>query len=112
FLATHEVDPATTDKLRYELAHAKRAFGDKRIDQLTPLELCAWRATLPARTRHQPFGSFKQVLEQAVTLGLLETNPCGRIKNKRARLDEDREIRPFVSWDDVQAVGEELHPAY
>jgi integrase len=112
FLATHEVDPATTDKLRYELAHAKRAFGDKRIDQLTPLELSAWRATLPARTRHQPFGSFKQVLEQAVTLGLLETNPCGRIKNKRARLDEDREIRPFASWDEVEVIGEELDPAY
>src|SRR5690242_3311842 len=39
FLAGHEVDPATIVKLRYELAHARRAFGDKRIDELRPHEL-------------------------------------------------------------------------
>jgi integrase len=112
FLATHEVDPATTDKLRYELAHAKREFGDVRIDQLKPLELSRWRATLPSRSRHQPFGAFKQVLEEAVTLGLLEANPCARIRNRRTRLDEDREIRPFEGWDQLEAIAEELHPRY
>jgi integrase len=112
FLGTHEVDPATTNRLRYELAHAKREFGDVRIDQLRPLELSRWRATLPVRSRHQPFGSFKQVLEEAVTLGLLETNPCARIRNRRTKLDEDREIRPFASWHELEAIGEELHPRY
>jgi integrase len=112
FLETHEVDPATTDKLRYELAHAKREFGDIRIDQLKPLELSRWRATLPARSRHQPFGAFKQVLEEAVRLGLLDVNPCARIKNRRTKLDEDREIRPFGSWDELEAIADELHPRY
>jgi hypothetical protein len=37
FLATHEVDPATTNKMKYELAHARRAFGTRRIDELRPL---------------------------------------------------------------------------
>jgi integrase len=50
----------------------------------------------------------RQVLEQAVTLGLLETNPCARIRNRRVKLDEDREIRPFASWDDLEAIGDEL----
>ena len=112
YLATHEVDPATTSKLKYELAHAKREFGGQRIDELRPLELSTWRATLPARTRHQPFGAFKAVLEQAVTLGLLQTNPAARIKNRRVKLDEDREIRPFTSWDEVDAIGEELTELY
>jgi integrase len=112
FLASHDVDPATTNKLKYELAHAKRQFGTLRIDELRPLDLAAWRATLPPRTRHQPFGSFKQVLEQAVALGLLQSNPCARIKNKRARLDEDREIRPFESWDEVEAIADELPEHY
>jgi integrase len=112
FLETHEVDPATTDKLKYELAHAKREFGSTRIDQLKPLELSRWRSTLPARSRHQPFGAFKQVLEEAVTLGLLEVNPCARIKNRRVKLDEDREIRPFASWVELEAIGEELHERY
>jgi integrase len=112
FLATHDVDPATTDKLRYELAHARHEFGNLRIDQLKPLELSRWRATLPPRSRHQPFGAFKQVLEEAVTLGLLEANPCARIRNRRTKLDEDREIRPFASWDELEAIAEELHPRY
>ncbi len=112
YLASHEVDPATTSKLKYELAHAKREFGDRRIDELRPLELSTWRSTLPPRTRHQPFGAFKAVLEHAVTLGLLQVNPAARIKNRRVKLDEDREIRPFTSWDEVGAIGEELTPIY
>ncbi len=112
YLATHEVDPATTKKLTYELGHATRAFDGRKVDELTPLDLSTWRATLPARTRHQPFGAFKAVLEQAVTLGLIQTNPAGRIKNRRVKLDESREIRPFESWDDLEAIGEELTPLY
>jgi len=112
FLASHDVDPATTKKLYYELAHAKRRFGSLLIDELRPLELSEWRATLPARTRHQPFGAFKQVLEQAVSLGLLETNPCARILNRKARLDDDREARPFASWDEVEAISDELPERY
>jgi integrase len=112
YLATHEVDPATTKKLSYELGHATRAFNGRKVDELTPLDLSTWRATLPPRSRHNPFGSFKAVLEHAVTLGLLQTNPAGRIKNRRARLDEVREIRPFESWDEVDAIADELTPLY
>ena len=112
YLATHEVDPATTKKLAYELGHATRAFDGRRIDSLRTLELSTWRATLPARSRHNPFGSFKAVLEHAVTLGLLQTNPAARIPNKRSRLDENREIRPLGSWDDVDAIADELAERY
>ena len=112
FLATHEVDPATTDKLRYELKHATREFGERRVDQLRTPELAAWRATLPARSRHQLFRSFRQVLEQAVTWNLIERNPSDRIRNHRVKLDEDREIRPFASWEEVESIGAELIPAY
>jgi hypothetical protein len=87
FLSAHQVDPATTDKLRYQLAHAKAAFGDRAIDKLTPYEIEAWRARLPARTRHHYFRAFRQVLAQAVTWRLLERNPSDGIKNRRAVLD-------------------------
>jgi integrase len=112
YLATHEVDPATTAKLRHWLAHARRAFGDTRIDQLQPVALQAWRATLPPRTRHRLFGALKQVLEDAVRLGLLGANPCARVPNRRVQLDEDREIQPFASWAEVEAVGAELPERY
>jgi integrase len=112
FLATHEVDPATTKKLSYELKHATRAFGDRRVDELRPMDLATWRATLPARTRQQLFRAFRQVLEEAVTWQLIERNPTDRIKNRKVVLDEDRGIRPFASWDEVDAVAAELLPVY
>jgi integrase len=112
FLVTHEVDPATTDKLKYELKHATRAFGDKRVDELRTPDLATWRATLPARSRHQLFSSFRQVLGQAVTWQMIERNPTDRIRNRRVKLDEDREIRPFGSWEEVEAIAAELEPRY
>jgi integrase len=112
FLATHEVDPATTERLSGELRHATRAFGDKRLDQLRTPDLAAWRATLPERSRHKMFRSFRQVLEQAVTWQLIDRNPTDRIKNRQVLLDEDREIRPFASWDEVDAIAAELPAVY
>jgi integrase len=112
FLAAHQVDQATTDKLRYQLVHPKTAFGERPIDRLTPFELDAWRAQLPARSRHHYFRAFRQVLAQAVTWRLLERNPTDGIKNRRAVLDEDREIQPFADWDEVEAISVELHPRY
>jgi integrase len=112
FLATHEVDPATTDTLRYNLKHATRAFGDVRIDQLRTPDLEVWRTTLPARSRHALFRSFRQVLELGVTWQLLDRNPTDRIRNRRVKLDEDREIRPFASWEEVEAIAAELSPVY
>jgi integrase len=112
FLLTHEVDPATTDRLRYELKHATREFGDKRLDELRTPDIATWRTTLPARTRHQLFRSFRQVLEQAVTWQMIERNPSDRIRNRRVKLDEDREIKPFVSWEEVEAIAAEIVPAY
>ena len=112
FLETHEVDPATTDKLRYELKHATREFGEKRLDQLRTPDLAAWRATLPERSRHQLFSSFRQVLEQAVTWQLIDRNPSDRIRNRRVKLDESREIKPFASWEEVDAIAAALLPVY
>jgi integrase len=112
FLASHEADPATLEKMRWQLKHLTAAFGGERIDRLNPADLAAWRATLPARSRHHYFRSARQVLEQAVTWQLLDRNPTDRIRNRRVKLDEDREIRPFGSWDDVEAIAAELDPAY
>jgi integrase len=72
----------------------------------------AWRATLPERSRQHYFRTFRQMFEQAVTWGLLDRNPSDRIRNRRVKLDEDREIRPFASWADIEAIANELDPPY
>ncbi len=112
FLESHEVDPATTYKLRFELAHAKRGFEGKRIDKITPLDLATWRGTLPAKSRQKIFRSFKQVLEQAVTWQLLERNPAERIVNRRVVTDDTNKIVPFESWADIDAICAELDALY
>lgn len=112
FLAQHEVDPATIRKLRSQLGHAVGAFGDRPIVTLTPMELAAWRGGLPARSRHYIFRAFRQVLEQAVAWEMLERNPTGRIRNKRAVVDEERRQRPFETWEQVEAIAAELDARY
>ncbi len=109
FLARHDVDPATIKKLRSQLGHARRAFGDRDVASLTAVELDVWRATLPERSRHYMFRAARQVFEYGVTMKVIDTNPTARIRNRRAAVDR-RQIHPFESWEQVQAVCEELDP--
>jgi hypothetical protein len=60
FLDLHEVDPATTRKLRAQLKHASDAFGGRQPDTLSRLEVEAWRKTLSAGSRHDVFRAFRQ----------------------------------------------------
>jgi hypothetical protein len=47
YLAQHEVSPVTLEKLRFLLARAVHAFGDYQLDELDPVEISAWRMTVP-----------------------------------------------------------------
>jgi integrase len=111
FLARHRVDEATTRKLRSQLKHATAAFGDRRPETLQPIELDVWRSQLPARSAHYVFRAFRQVLEYAVGMGLIEANPTSRIRNVRATVDR-RQIHPFETWAEVEAISEEIDPRY
>jgi hypothetical protein len=46
YLAQHDVQPVTIDKLRYLLGKATAVFGDRRIGELTSKEIAAWRMNL------------------------------------------------------------------
>jgi integrase len=107
FLARHRVDEATTRKLRAQLKHAVAAFGDRRLEALQPIELDVWRSKLPARSAHYIFRAFRQVLEYAVAMGLLDANPTSRIRNVRASV-ERRAIHPFETWEEVEAISLEM----
>jgi integrase len=110
FLAAHRVDEATLRKLRSQLKHATTSFGGRRIETLQPIELDLWRSQLPALSAHYIFRAFRQVLEYAVVMGLLEGNPTARIKNVRASVEVKRGQQPFATWDEVEAVAAELDP--
>src|SRR5919197_459304 len=43
YLAQHDVQPVTIEKLRYLLSKATAVFGDRRIGELTSQEIAEWR---------------------------------------------------------------------
>lgn len=111
FLDLHDVDPATTRPLRAQLKHASRTFGERRPDELSRLDLEAWRKGLSPGVRHYAFRSFRQVLTWALVHELAECNPSQGIRNPKRSRHERRPILPFESWEQVEAVVDESTPA-
>jgi hypothetical protein len=46
YLAQHDVQPVTIEKLRYLLSKATAVFGDRKIGELSSQEIAAWRMKL------------------------------------------------------------------
>jgi integrase len=109
YLAAHEVDPATTDKLRAQLRHATAAFGDRELRTLRPDELAAWRRRLSEGSRSDVFRALRQVLEQAARWGWIENNPAQHIRNPKPKRPE---FEPFTSWEELDAIAAELDPRF
>jgi integrase len=91
------------------LKKATGTFGDVRLDRLAVQELRVWRATLPAGSASHIVGALRQVLNYAVTVGLLDTNPARAVPNLQPRRPE---ILPFTDMTEVQTVAAELLPHY
>jgi hypothetical protein len=66
YLAQHEAEPRTIAKLRWLLAKATRAFGDRRVVELRSDEIGAWRTTLPDGHRFEATQALRQILNRAV----------------------------------------------
>ena len=106
YLAQHDASPVTLEKLRWLLTHAVAAFGERRLDELEPHEIAAWRMTIRPGYRFEATQALRQVLQRAVVWGLLDINPAKiGVENPQRRPTEKR---PFESWDDVEAVATRL----
>jgi integrase len=102
YLAQHEVSPVTLEKLRWLLTHAVAEFGERRLDELRPDEIAAWRMTIRPGYRFEATQALRQVLQRALVWGLLDANPAKHgVENPQRRATEKR---PFDSWEDLEAV--------
>jgi len=110
YLAQHDVQPVTIEKLRYPLSKATPVFGDRKIGELTSQEIAAWRMDLSPGYRFEATQALRQVLHRAVAWGLLDMNP--------AKVGVDNPVRrrkkqhPFESWAELETLAQAIGPRY
>jgi integrase len=110
YLAQHDVDPVTIEKLRWLLGKAVAVFGDRPVGELCSQEIAAWRIALSSGYRFDATQALRQVLARAVLWGMIDVNPAKRgVDNPSPRR---REQRPFESWAELDAVAANLEPRY
>src|SRR6266511_794719 len=100
YLAQHDVDLVTIEKLRWLLGKALAAFGDRPIGELRSEEIAAWRIALSPGYRFDATQALRQVLARAVLWGMIDLNPAKRgVDNPSPRR---REQRSFASWAELR----------
>ncbi len=110
YLAQHDVQPVTIEKLRYLLGKATAVFGDRRIGELTSQEIAEWRMTLSPGYRFEATQALRQVLHRAVAWGMIDLNPAKvGVENPVRRRKEQH---PFESWAELEALAAAIGPRY
>jgi hypothetical protein len=69
YLAQHDVQPVTIQKLRYLLSKATAVLGDRKIGELTSREIAEWRMRLSPGYRFEATQALRQVLQRAAEWG-------------------------------------------
>ncbi len=110
YLAQHDVDPVTIEKLRWLLGKAVAAFGERSVGELHSEEIASWRIALPQGHRFDATQALRQVLSRAVLWGMIDVNPAKLgVDNPSPRR---REQRPFESSAELDAVAANLTSRY
>jgi integrase len=110
YLAQHDVDPVTIEKLRWLLGKAVAVFGDWPVGELRSQEIATWRIALSPGYRFDATQALRQVLSRAVVWGMIDVNPAKLgVDNPSPRR---REQRPFESWAELNAVAANLATRY
>jgi integrase len=110
YLAQHDVEPVTIEKLRWLLGKAVAAFGERSVSELRSEEIAAWRIALSPGYRFDATQALRQVLARAVVWGMIDLNPAKLgVDNPSPRR---REQRPFDSWAELDALAAHLPPRH
>ena len=103
YLAQHDAQAETIEKLRWLLAKAVGVFGDCRLADLRSQEIATWRMTVPPGHRFEA-----TQVSRAVAWGMIDVNPARQgVDNPQRRRTEKR---PFESWAQLNEVAARLGP--
>src|SRR5215211_9013224 len=110
YLAQHDVQPVTIEKLRWLLGKAVAAFGERPVAELRSEDVAAWRIALSPGYRFDSTQALRQVLARAVVWGMINLNPAKLgVDNPSPRRGEQR---PFESWAELDALVAKLSARY
>jgi integrase len=110
YLAQHDVEPVTIEKLHWLLGKAVAVFGDRPVGELRSQEIAARRIALSPGYRFDATQALRQVLSRAVVWGMIDVNPAKLgVDNPSPRR---REQRLFESWAELDAVAANLGRRY
>src|ERR687891_254774 len=110
YLAQHDVQPVTIEKLRYLLSKATAVFGERKIGELTSQEIAEWRMKLSPGYRFEATQALRQVLHRAVAWGMIDVNPAKVGVDNPVR--RRKEQHPFESWAELEAIAAAIGPRY
>jgi integrase len=110
YLAQHDVEPVTIEKLHWLLGKATAVFGDRPVSELRSQEIAAWRIALSPGYRFDATQALRQVLARAVVWGMIDVDPAKLgVDNPPPRRKEQR---PFESWAELASVVANLDRRY
>jgi integrase len=110
YLEMHQAAPVTIAKLRWLLGKATAELGEKRLADLSPRDVYAWRFSVSEGHRFEATQALRQVINRAVSWELLDYNPAKLgVPDPAPRA---KEKRPFETWAQVEAVAAQLGPVY
>src|SRR3989440_9975585 len=110
YLAQHDVQPVTIEKLRYLLSKATAVFGDRKIGELTSQEIAEWRMRLSPGYRFEATQALRQVLHRAVAWGMIDVNPAKVGVDNPVR--RRKEQHPFESWAELEGLATAIGPRH
>jgi integrase len=110
YLAQHDVQPVTIEKLRYLLSKAIMLFGDRKIGELTSQEIAEWRMSVSPGYRFEATQALRQVLHRAVAWGMIDINPAKVGVDNPVR--RRKEQHPFESRAELEALAAAIGPRY
>jgi integrase len=109
YVGQHVGEENTKRTLRERLKYATDAWGELRIDRLNARDIGAWRARLPERSAWGIHKALRAVLNYAVRVELLTKNAATGVPNPEPKR---REVPTFESVEDLEAISDELSPAF
>ncbi len=113
WLEARDLRPRTRDTYASQLAHILAEFESVELRKITPSVVRAWhgrlaKSDLHANTVAKVYRLFRTMMDTAVDDGLIRMNP---VHIKGAAVERAVE-RPPLDWDDVERIGEAIHPRF